>query len=159
MATIQRAIVGSSEETLEKLLELRQLNIDSAKGFEECGELVKNDRYKKTFLDIASTRRHQAEVLGDQIEWDDERETENGSYLAALHRSWIKVRDAVSSDSLQTVLDEAERGEDAIKEAYEDALSACAGSPLYTLINHQYQTVKQTHDSIRDLRDVRRSAK
>jgi uncharacterized protein (TIGR02284 family) len=156
MATTQKAVVGLADETLDKLRELRRLNVDSAKGFEESAGLVDHNVLKQVFTEIAHERRDQARVLAEQIEWNEGDESEHGSYVAAMHRSWMKVRDALSSDSTQTVLEEAERGEDAIKDAYEDAVSCCVGSPIHAVINEQYLRVKKTHDRIRDLRDSKK---
>ena len=65
------AITGLSDKTLNRLRELRRLNIDSAKGFEECAELVKDHGVKKAFGEMARERREQAQVLATQIEWND----------------------------------------------------------------------------------------
>jgi uncharacterized protein (TIGR02284 family) len=51
------------------------------------------------------------------------------------------------------VLVEAERGEDQIKRAYEDALVRTAGSAMNDVLTRQYARVKSGHDRIRDLRD------
>lgn len=153
------AIVGLKDETLNKLRELRRLNVDSAKGFEDCADLVDNAMLKGVFTGIARIRREQAQILAAQIEWNDESEQETGSYLAAMHRAWIQVREACTSDSMLTVLDEAERGEDVIKEAYEKTLDEMTGSPAYDLVLSQYEQVKKSHDEVRDLRDKHRKAK
>lgn len=48
---------------------------------------------------------------------------------------------------------EAERGENHIKEAYEEVLQETADSPMNELLLAQYAKVKAGHDTIRDLRD------
>lgn len=159
MATSGSAIVGLKEETVEKLRELRQINVDSSKGFEECSELVKDAALKRLFENLAEERRTQAKELETQIEWNDQADVEEGSYLAALHRAWISVREAVSSDNAGVALNEAERGEDAIKEAYEDVLKQVIGSPIHSLLTTQYAAVKKAHDQVRDLRDAHNQAK
>lgn len=150
------ATLGLKDKTLEQLRELRQLNVDSAKGFEECAELVKEHGLKQAFSEIAHTRREQAQTLATQIEWNDEAEEEQGSYTAAMHRAWIKVREAFSSDDSYTALAEAERGEDSIKQAYEEALPELKGSPIHDIVAEQYATVKKTHDRVRALRDAKK---
>jgi len=148
------AVVGLSDATLDKLRELRRLNVDSAKGYEEIAELIKKPEIQAAFTAIAVERAEQAAALATQITWNEGAEPESGSYLAALHRAWIKVRDACTTDSLATVLSEAERGEDAIKQAYEEALTETAGSPIHDVIKTQYAAVKKTHDAVRDFRDA-----
>ena len=153
MSVHNSAIVGLSETTLTKLRELRRLCVDSSKGFEECAELAKSPGLKSLFLAIADERRGMDAELERQIEWNDQHEEENGSYLAAMHRAWIKVRDSMSNDD-RCILNEAERGEDSIKEAYEDALKETMGSPIHSLLASQYLQVKDAHDRVRDLRDA-----
>jgi len=152
MAT-ESAIIGLKEDTIEKLRELRRLNVDSAKGFKECADLIADAALKSAFESIAQERSGQADSLGHHVEWNEGDEQERGSYAAAVHRAWIKVRDACTSDSTSTVLIEAERGEDVIKEAYEEALEETSGSPIHDTIAEQYACVKKTHDRVRGLRD------
>ena len=155
MSVHNSAIVGLSDETLTKLRELRRLCVDSSKGFEETAELTASAGLKSLFLAIADERRGMDAELERQIEWNDKHEEENGSYLAAMHRAWIKVRDIMSGEHNDScILSEAERGEDAIKEAYEEALKDTMGSPIHSLLSSQYLQVKDAHDRVRDLRDA-----
>ena len=75
-----------------------------------------------------------------------------GSVAAAVHRGWMDLRAAVGQGT-QAMLEEAERGEDFIKEKYEDVLKHTAGSAVTDVLNRQYRNIKSAHDSIRDLRD------
>lgn len=155
MSVHNDAIVGLSDTTLTKLRELRRLCVDSSKGFEECAELTKSAGLKSLFLALADERRGMDAELERQIDWNGAHEEEDGSYLAAMHRAWIKVRDAMSAeDDDGCILSEAERGEDAIKQAYEEALEETMGSPIHSLLASQYLQVKDAHDRVRDLRDT-----
>lgn len=151
------AAVGLSEETLAKIRELRQLCVDSSKGFEECAALIDRGEIQAAFRAIAAERAELATVLASQISWNDSPEPEPGSYLAAMHRAWIAVREACSSDSLGVVLSEAERGEDEIKHAFEGALKQTVNSPIHDVLARQYDSVKRTHDAVRDFRDAHNS--
>lgn len=158
MATTQNsAIIGLTDETLNKLRELRRMNVDSAKGFEECAELVGDHGVKKAFGELARERREHAQALTTQIEWnDDDTEAEDGSYLAAMHRAWIKVREACSSNDVKVVVSEAKRGEERLCEAYSDAEEACASSPICKSIAAQHANVKaacQRLDGLCDAKD------
>lgn len=143
-----------TDDAISRIRELRRLNVDSAKGFEECAGIVQNMAISSAFVDIASRRRAQAEELGQLVAANEGPEDEEGSYVAAMHRAWIKTKEALSSDDLGVVLTEAERGEDAIKEAYEDALQELSGCPACDTLRTQYAEVKAVHDRIRDLRDA-----
>lgn len=149
------AVVGLDESTLDKLRELRRLNVDSAKGFDECAQIVKDEGLKRVFTEYARQRANQANALATHIEWNEGVEEERGSYAAAMHRAWIKVIDALTADSAEAALVEAERGEDVIKQAYEEALEEVKDSPIHELVVVQYDAVKKSHDAIRNARDLK----
>jgi uncharacterized protein (TIGR02284 family) len=68
----------------------------------------------------------------------------------------MAVREAFSSNNEYTVLAEAERGEDTIKQAYEAALRDHPGTAMNDVLQRQYLQVKHAHDRVRDLRDARK---
>ena len=150
MATSHTAVLGLKDEVIDKLRELRRLNIDSAKGFEECADLVDDAALTQAFQTTAHTRREQAQALGTQIEWNDDAEEEQGSYLAAMHRSWIRVREAIG-DSTESILSEVTRGEESIRDAYAEAVKDCRGSGIHDLIAAQHDAVEEDYRAFQQL--------
>jgi uncharacterized protein (TIGR02284 family) len=51
------------------------------------------------------------------------------------------------------ILSEAERGEDHIKEKYEEALADLGACTCTTILRSQYEGIRAAHDKVRDLRD------
>jgi uncharacterized protein (TIGR02284 family) len=144
------------KETIAKLQELIQINIDSAKGFEEAAGQLKNATLSRLCWDIAMERQVQANDLSHHVAISGEVPAEEGTWLGALRRSWSGVRAALSGDDEFEILSEAEASEDHVKAAYEDVLketSSCCG--VSDLVTKQYAAVKMSHDRIRDLRDAR----
>ena len=47
---------------------------------------------------------------------------------------------------------ECEKGEDAAKKAYQDALAKDLPPDVRSMVERQYQGVKENHDRVRDLR-------
>lgn len=146
--------LGVSESTLNKLRELRRLCVDSSKGFEECAELSERPGLKTLFREFAEERRELDAELEQQIAMADKAEDEEGSYLAAWHRAWIKLHNSITTMDEHMILSDAEMGEDAIKQAYESALTETVGSPIHPLLLSQYQLVRAAHDRVRELRDA-----
>lgn len=142
-----------SKETIDQLQELIQMNIDSRDGFHHAALKIEDMTLSTLFQSLAHQREEQANELSRFVEWNQEEPSRSGSFAAALHRSWITIRESVSSDNLYAVLAEAERGEDQIKEAYEAALRETAGSAMNDVLTRQFAQVKAAHDRIRDLRD------
>ena len=99
------------------------------------------------------------EQLQNYVEWNGKDAEDDGSVMAAMHRIWLDVRALFSDGDSYSILAEAERGEDEIKEAYEEVLKDTAGSAMNDVIQAQYVRVKKQHDQIRDLRDAFKAAK
>lgn len=110
-----------NEHTSDILQELLCLNIDSAKGYEECAELTKDHGLIATFSEIAHQRRENAQVLKSHSS-SSSNDSDQGSYSAALHRAWICIKDACSGDERATLLNEVVRGEGILAEAYSRAV-------------------------------------
>ncbi len=76
-----------------------------------------------------------------------------GSTSAALHRGWINIKSLVTGQDETAILNEAERGEDIAKAAYEKATQMQLPSNVLSVIQQQATQVKAAHDRVRDLRD------
>ena len=144
--------------TLKKLQQLVQINLDSEKGFSEVSHDIQDKSVASVFTELGSQRRKNASELKELLTWNGEAPVEEGSYLAAFHRSWISLRQLLSGGSSYAILSEAERGEDAIKKAYEDVLIATAGSAVNDVLTRQYAVVKAGHDRVRDMRNSHNSS-
>jgi len=142
-----------SSITLKKLQQLVQINLDSEKGFSEVSHDIKDKSISTVFTELGSQRRKNVLELEELIAWNGEVPVEEGSYLAAFHRAWISLRQLLTGGSSYAILAEAERGEDAIKKAYEDVLIATAGSAVNDVLTRQYAIVKAGHDRVRDMRN------
>ena len=83
------------------------------------------------------------------------REAEQGtSGTGALHRAWMDVRATFSGHDRKSILAECERGEDAIKDVYRDALAENdLPSEISSIIWRQQQVINTSHDMIKNLRD------
>lgn len=143
-----------TDEAIAKLQELIQLNIDSRDGFRHAADNVEDMALVGAFEQLAFDRNAQAGELSKIVSWSGEEPQRDGSYAAAMHRSWMSIRELLTTNDRYAVLAEVERGEDTIKAAYEKALQCCNGSPVAGVLSQQYVTVKAAHDRIRDLRDA-----
>lgn len=141
-------------ETVDKLQDLLRVNIDSENGFRDAAEQVDDVALRRIFRQFADERQGNAAELKQFVELNGEAAVEDGSVLAAIHRTWMNFKAALSSNDAKTVLNEAERGEDHIKHMYEEVLMETAGSAIHDVLQHQYAKVKAAHDVVRDLRDA-----
>ena len=90
-----------------------------------------------------------AKTYGDEIE-------ESGSIVGTIHRGWMALKDAISGDGPEGVLDAAEQGEDHAVDAYEKALKEDLSPTLRTVVQRQFGEVTAAHDDVRSLRNAHR---
>ena len=98
--------------------------IDSANGFERAAEDADSGRFASVFRDFGVERRQVVAELQQTVRALGGTPNDDGSLKADLHRRWVDLRAAISSDGDdQAVINEVERGEDYIKAKYEEALA------------------------------------
>lgn len=142
-----------TEDVESCLRQITQLNLDSRDGFQEAADEVDDPNLRRLFEGLARERGDQAAELQSLVASEGGEPVVEGSYLAAMHRTWMQIRKAIVSNDAHAILAEAERGEDHIKEAYEDALPRTTDSKLMPVLDRQYRQVVAAHDRIRNLRD------
>src|SRR5262245_29913581 len=133
-------ITGASplpEKSIDWLQDLTQLNIDSRDGFKEAAEGLKGNRLEQIFRQYASERDVQAQQLQSIVATNAEKPERSGSVAAAAHRTWMDLRAALGGGD-HAILSEAERGEDHIKEKYEEALKELGTCSCTTILRSQY---------------------
>lgn len=144
-----------TEATIEKLQQLIQANLDSHDGFKESADNLQDQGLAAAFRQLGDERAQMANELQDFVAINGEQPAHDGSLAAKVHRVWIDIRSKLSAGDTSVILQEAERGEDYIKHAYEDVLQEIPGSAMSDVLHDQYAKVKTSHDRIRDLRDAR----
>lgn len=143
------------QETLEKLHDLVQVNMDSQKGLVDAAGGTEDLTVANLFTEIAQQRCDCADELKKFINFNGESvRDDEGSWLGAFHRVWIGFRTAINGGDAYVILCEAEKGEDFIKQGYEEAIKDTAGSAMNDVLLKQYSLVKEGHDRIRNLRDA-----
>lgn len=139
------------------LNDLIEINNDRVAGFEKAISDIKDENVdlKEVFLRYAEqSRRFSQELSAEVGRLGSDVETDT-SVAGTLHRAWIDIKSLFSGGSRESILDEAERGEDAIKAAYQKALESNELSPgIRELVSRQSREVNEGHDTIKALRDL-----
>lgn len=139
---------------IDVLNELTETLKDGRHGFETAAKDVKSPELAQLFHKYAAQRAELASSLQAHVRGLGGDVEKSGSVAGSMHRGWINLKAALSSNEPQAVLEEAERGEDAAVEAYRKALDRKElDAPTRALIQSQYVVVKAAHDHVRDLRD------
>ena len=118
---------------------------DGERGFRYAANHVTSPVVKALFLEIATQRQQFADALlphahrlGGETEGD-------GSVVGALHRGWMTVRDTLAPHDDVAMIREAERGERAAMEAYEEAVESMLPPESRELIESQFAQVQHTY--------------
>lgn len=143
--------------TNQVLNELIEINNDRIAGFEKALADINDENIdlKGLFQEYATqSRKFSQELTALVAARAGEPETEN-SVAGTLHRAWIDVKALFGGSDRESILSEAERGEDAIKKAYKIALTdgGLQGEAL-EVVSKQSQEIMAAHDSIKALRDA-----
>jgi len=148
----------TSEKSVEVLNDLIEINNDRIDGFNRAAkDLGEGDAdLKAIFEKFASDSRQNVQELSAAVgQAGGEVETGNTA-TGTIHRAWLDVKATFSGHDRKSILEECERGEDAIKKAYRDALSEDNGlsSQFSQIVAQQQQLINEGHDSIKALRDA-----
>ncbi|MCF0053588.1 PA2169 family four-helix-bundle protein [Dyadobacter sp. LJ53] len=147
------ATTSSATSVINDLIEI---NNDRVAGFEKAIADINDENIdlKAIFQGYAEQSRKNGQELAAIVGSVDEIETGN-SVTGTLHRVWIDVKSLFGGSDRASILSEAERGEDAIKKAYQDALSSNdLPYDAVEVVRSQAQEIYSAHDNIKLLRDA-----
>jgi uncharacterized protein (TIGR02284 family) len=150
----------TAEKTIDTINDLVKINNDRVAGFEKAAENLENDDFglRPVFNKLAGeSSANAAELSALAAQYGGEAE-DGTSTTGALHRAWLDVKSTFTGNDLESVLNECERGEDAIKQAYRSALddSNDLSPEVVQIISRQQQGIIEGHDLIKSLRDQNR---
>ena len=127
---------------------------DGQKGMAEIAEYLKDESLKRYFLAESLKRAGFRGELESELHRHGVADVhETGTAAGAVYRAWAELKAKLGGGD-HTLLETAEQGEDAAKEAYQKALAEDGISAVVreTLMKQQVH-VLQSHDQIKALRD------
>lgn len=150
--------MSHNEDAISVLNDLIETCKDGEQGFRTAAEGVENSEIRTLFNMYAQQRARFGAELNNEVLRRGGDPAKSGHVSAAFHRGWIDIKQAVTGKSESAVVDECERGEDSAKANYEAALKKNLPSDLLSVVETQYEEVKDAHDRIRALRNAVRAA-
>jgi uncharacterized protein (TIGR02284 family) len=144
-----------NDKVISLLNDLIETLRDGQNGFQEAAENVQGPDLKE-FFNRASLERSQAVGELQQLVHALGGDPENtGSTAGALHRAWMDIKGSLTGKDDNSILSEAERGEDSAVNAYEEALKADLPANIKMVIERQFGEIKKIHDLVKQMRDAR----
>jgi uncharacterized protein (TIGR02284 family) len=146
-----------SEKAIDVINDLIKINNDRVAGFQKAGnDLEEDNRFIVAIFNklAGESREYVSELTGIAEQYGGEA-ADGTSTSGDLHRAWIDIKATFAGSDLLAIVSECERGEDAAKAAYRDALDPESelNPDLVSILQRQQQGIIEGHDLIRSLRD------
>lgn len=150
--------MSTQSNTISTLNDLIKISKDGEYGFRSSAEHAKAPELRNLFARRADECAAAAQQLQLQVTHLGGEPDTGGSATGALHRGWVAVKSTLSTYTDQALLEETERGEDAAKARYNDALKEALPADIKSLVELQLEGVKRNHDQIKALRNQLQAA-
>ena len=111
-----------SEKISNRLNELLAKTYDAEKGYKMAAEKAEMPSVKKFLSDKVRQRGTFAQELKSEIMEYGQLPEDGGTLAGDVHRGWIQLKAALSSNQTEQILEEVERGEKASLESYDTIL-------------------------------------
>ena len=143
-----------NDKLISTLNDLIETCRDGQEGFKEAADNVKAPDLKTFFKQVAQERATCVTELQAEVRRLGGNPDKSGSTAGAMHRAWMNIKGTLTGKDDHAILSETERGEDSAVEAYRDAMKWLPPNIL-PIVERQFQSVKQTHDRVKQMRDAK----
>jgi uncharacterized protein (TIGR02284 family) len=144
MESIKPSSLKSKKEVINELEEVLQLVNDGKEGYQTAAESTDTPELKALFLQFSGERIVYAAELKEHIALHGEdADNEKGGILGGLHRTWLSIKQALSSKEDKAILTAITTGERAAIEKYEACIANFADHADHiTLLTEQRDGIK-----------------
>ncbi len=125
---------------------------DGENGFKTSAEKAKQQSLKTTFSKYSTQRSEFASELQAHVQRLGGDPETTGHAVASLHRGWINLKEALSKNEDQAIIEECEAGEDSALKAYQEALDKLGDGEVEGVVRKQFAGIQEAHGVIRDLK-------
>lgn len=145
--------MAEHSESISTLNTLIATTIDSVTGYEDSAQNIHDERLREVFRSRADERQHVVEQLRSEVRRLGGDPEEGGSFMGKAHQRFEDLKAAITGRDKKAIINEVERGEDYLKEKWQAALqSGNLHGETHDLVERCYQSVKQGHDQISELK-------
>lgn len=145
--------MAEHSESIRTLNTLIATTIDSVTGYEDSAKNIHDERLREVFRSRADERQQVVEELRSEVRRLGGDPEEGGSFMGKAHQRFEDLKAAITGRDEKAIINEVERGEDYLKEKWQAALqSGNLHGETHDLVERCYQSVKQGHDQISQLK-------
>ncbi len=149
--------MADNDEIISTLNDLIEVSKDGEEGFRSSAEHVDEPQLKTFFLRRSHEVATSVQELQDLVRALGGEPASSTSLGGALHRRWIAIKTALTSNDTVAVLNETERGEDVALAAYRKAAEKDLPTHIRFVVVRQLEGAKRNHDQVKQLRDAARA--
>ncbi len=142
-------MANETRHAVEVLNGLIKTTLDSVGGYKEAAENADRSRFKGMFSERALKREQLARELQEEVAALGGEPQDHQGIVGKAHNKFVDLKNALTGGSDKAVIDEVERGEDHIKDRFEDALDDDELPPaVRTKVARAYESIKADHEEV-----------
>lgn len=142
----------SHDDLVNNLQGLLEKNYDAEEGYKKAMLKAEGEFLTEYLKNRAVLRNRFATELSDAILKLNETPIASGSTAGTLHRTWMNIKEALSSNSDEAIMEEVIRGEKDSVEEYRESLDKNFYPPHITsMITNQMIEVEQSLKEMKNL--------
>jgi len=124
MDNIQSSSLKTKDEVISDLDELLELVNDGKEGYHTASETTDSPVLKALFSKLSGERMVFAAELKEHIaQHGGEAENESGGILGGLHRTWLSIKEALSSKEDSAIIEAITTGEKTALAKYDELIA------------------------------------
>lgn len=139
----------TQRDTLNALIESCR---DGARGFALAADHVVSPDLKEFFTATGRQREHFADELLPYAQRLGGGQDAEGTALGAVHRGWMKFKEAITNYDEDAVMGEAVRGEASAANTYAEAVMDVLPPDARPIIDQQYEQIRLAQRELDQLR-------
>ena len=147
-----------NDDVISTLNGLIQTCKDGEEGFRYAAENVKSVSIKTSLYEYSQQRSQFVGQLQECVRSLGGDPEKTGSLLGAVHRGFMDIKTAISTNDETAILNECERGEDLAKNTYQEAIEKPLPDNVLDLVKTQSRSIVEAHDTIKAQRDAANEA-
>jgi len=149
--------MADNDDIIATLNDLIEVSKDGEEGFRSSAAHVGEPQLKTFFLRRSHEVATSVQELQELVRSLGGTPASSSSLGGALHRRWIDLKTALTSNDTVAVLNETERGEDVALATYRKAAEKDLPTHIRFVVVRQLEGAKRNHDQVKQLRDAARA--
>ncbi|HWU66447.1 MAG TPA: PA2169 family four-helix-bundle protein, partial [Methylophilus sp.] len=143
--------MADNNEIISTLNDLIEVSKDGEEGFRSSAENVDDPQLKTFFLRRSKEVATSVQELQELVRSLGGKPADSSSLSGTLHRRWIDLKTALTSNDTVAVLNETERGEDVALATYRKAAEKELPPHIRFVVVRQLEGAKRNHDEVKRL--------